>query len=109
MIQSTRFTVRKTKRFDQWLQKLRDTQTRAHILARLTRLESGQVGDARGVGGGVSELRIHIGAGYRVYFTRIGARVVFLLAGGDKSTQTRDIAQAQAFAASLHDEGHDEN
>ena len=104
MLQSPLFTIRKTERFNKWLQTLRDTQARAQILARLARFERGQVGDARSVGGGVLELRIHTGPGYRVCYTRIGARIVLLLAGGDKSTQSRDVSQARALAANLHEE-----
>lgn len=103
MLQSP-FTIRKTERFNKWLHTLRDIPARAQVLARLARLEQGQVGDARSVGGGVLELRIHTGPGYRAYYTRVGARVVLLLAGGDKSTQLRDVSQAKALAASLREE-----
>lgn len=104
MLQSALLTIHKTERFNRWLHTLRDTQARAQILARLARLERGQVGDSRSVGGGVLELRIHTGPGYRVYYTRIGPRVVLLLAGGDKSTQLRDVSQAKALAESLREE-----
>ena len=104
MLQSALLTIRKTERFNKWLITLRDTQARAQVLARLARFEQGQAGDARSVGGGVLELRIHTGPGYRVYYTRIGARVVLLLAGGDKSTQSRDVSQAKALAASIREE-----
>jgi len=87
--------------FAQWLQSLRDAQIRAVISARLQRLARGLPGDVRPVGMGVSELRIHLGAGWRVYFTRHGQRVIVLLAGGSKRTQKQDIERAQALAAQL--------
>lgn len=80
--------------FDEWLKSLRDRSGKARILHRLTAAEHGNFGDCEPVGGGVSEMRIHHGAGYRVYFTRIGKRVYFLLIGGDKSSQKRDIKLA---------------
>jgi len=104
MLQLPPFTIRKTERFNRWLHALRDIQGRAQVLARLARFEQGQVGDARSAGSGVLELRIHGGPGYRIYYTRIGARIVLLLAGGDKSTQSRDISQAQALARRLREE-----
>ncbi|WP_119418073.1 type II toxin-antitoxin system RelE/ParE family toxin [Desertibaculum subflavum] len=89
--------------FTRWLDGLRDRQGRAVILARLARVEAGQFGDAKPVGGGVSELRIAFGPGYRVYFARRGATIVLLLAGGDKSSQARDIARAKRVAAEWKD------
>jgi putative addiction module killer protein len=83
--------------FKEWLRSLRDRPTRARIQSRIDRLRLGSFGDCQGVGGGVLELRIHFGPGYRVYFGLYGAQVVLLLCGGDKSTQTRDIADAQRY------------
>lgn len=83
--------------FKEWLQSLRDIPTRARIQSRIDRLRLGNFGDCVSVGSGVFELRIHFGPGYRVYFGRYGAQVVLLLCGGDKSTQTRDIANAQRY------------
>lgn len=80
--------------FEDWLDSLRDLRAQATILARLDRLELGMFGDAKAVGGGVSELRIDVGAGYRVYFARRGKMVLLLLCGGDKSTQSADIKRA---------------
>ncbi len=71
------------------------------VLARIKRLELGLVGDVKSVGGGVSELRIHVGAGWRIYFVRRGAQVIVLLAGGSKRTQDADVRRAKVLAASL--------
>lgn len=83
--------------FTDWLHSLRDSRTRRRILQRLFRLESGNFGDCKPVGGGVSELRLFFGPGYRVYFGRDRGSIVVLLCGGDKSSQRRDIRQAQAY------------
>lgn len=80
--------------FDEWLKALKDRTGKVRILHRLTAAEHGNFGDCEPVGGGVSEMRIHYGPGYRVYFTRIGKKVYFLLIGGDKSSQKRDIKLA---------------
>jgi putative addiction module killer protein len=90
--------VRRTADFDTWLRDLRDRAARARILVRIDRLALGNSGDVKPVGEGVSELRIAYGPGYRVYFVRHGAIVVVLLCGGDKSSQSRDIARAIALA-----------
>lgn len=82
---------------------LRDHRARARIAARIDRLALGNPGDVEPVGEGVSELRIHHGPGYRVYFVRRGSVLIVLLCGGDKSTQTKDIKIAKALAADLED------
>ncbi len=87
-----------TDAFDEWLADLRDRKGAAIIGQRITRLAAGQLGDFKVVGGGVSELRIDFGPGYRVYFMRRGETVIVLLCGGDKGSQARDIARAQALA-----------
>ena len=92
------FEVRRTERFIQWLDGLSDARAVAKIAARAERLAWGNFGDVQPVGEGVSELRIHYGPGYRVYFVQRGAVVVILLCGGDKSSQTRDIRSAKAMA-----------
>jgi putative addiction module killer protein len=81
-------------RFRTWLEELKDTEARARIRARINRIRLGNFGDSKSVGGGVSELRIPHGPGYRVYFGRQGNQVVILLCGGDKRTQARDIETA---------------
>ena len=95
--------IRKTEIFVEWLDNLRDSRARTRIIARLDRLEMGNFGDVRPVGGGVNELRIHYGPGYRVYFVRRGPAVVVLLCGGDKKTQHADIAKAKMLAGMLED------
>jgi putative addiction module killer protein len=76
---------------------LADTRAAERIAQRIVRLQSGLIGDAKPVGGGVSELRIDYGPGYRVYFVRRGAVLIILLCGGDNRTQSRDIARARAL------------
>ena len=90
--------VRQTSVFAEWLRGLRDLQARARILVRIDRLALGNAGDVQPVGEGVSEMRVHHGPGYRVYFMRHGDEVIILLCGGDKSTQARDIEVARALA-----------
>jgi putative addiction module killer protein len=85
--------------FREWLEGLRDRQARSRIRVRLNRIRLGNFGDCKSVGGGVSELRIPHGPGYRVYFGRKGTTAVILLYGGDKSTQSGDIVLAQAHWA----------
>jgi putative addiction module killer protein len=93
--------LRQTETFAAWFRGLRDRQAKARIQVRLDRLSLGNPGDATSVGGGVSELRIDWGPGYRVYFVRRGEAMVVLLAGGDKRTQARDIETALKLARSL--------
>ncbi len=93
--------VRKTEVFAKWLDALKDIRARARILVRIERLAAGNPGDVKPVGGGVSELRIDYGPGYRVYYKKHGRQVVILLAGGDKSTQTKDIKTVLRLAQNL--------
>ena len=85
------------------MSKLRDARGKAKIAARIDRLAQGNPGDVAPVGEGVSEMRIHFGPGYRLYFSRRGDEIVILLCGGDKSTQKRDIKLALKLTASLED------
>jgi putative addiction module killer protein len=89
--------------FDAWLSGLADQQAKARVLARLRSATLGNFGDCEPVGDGVSEMRIHAGPGYRIYFVRRGATVFFLLSGGDKSSQKRDVARAKKMARELKD------
>ena len=91
-------SVRKTAIFRDWIASLRDPRATARIAVRIDRLSLGNPGDVRPVGDGVSEMRIDYGPGYRVYFVRRGAEIVVLLCGGDKSSQSADIAHAQRLA-----------
>ncbi len=93
--------IRKTDLFVQWLDNLVDIQARARVQARIERLEAGTPGDVEPVGEGVSELRINYGPGYRVYFKKRGRELIILLAGGDKSTQAKDIKAALRLAQNL--------
>ena len=90
--------LKQTELFRKWRTKLKDERARALIASRLDRLAYGHAGDARPVGEGISELRIHRGPGYRIYFHQRGNTVVILLCGGDKSTQTKDIKTARRLA-----------
>jgi putative addiction module killer protein len=93
--------LRQTDTFRQWRVRLRDGRARSLIASRLDRLAYGHAGDARGVGDGVFELRIHYGPGYRVYFAQRDDRVILLLCGGDKGSQTRDITRAKRLLAEM--------
>ncbi len=93
--------IRKTKIFVKWLDNLRDIRARARVLVRIKRLADGNPGDVKSVGEGVSELRIHYGPGYRVYYTKIDHEIVLLLMGGNKSTQSGDIKKALHLARNL--------
>lgn len=93
--------IRKTEHFANWLDNLRDIQAKARVLVRVERLASGNAGDVKPVGDGVSEMRIDYGPGYRVYFIQRGSELIVLLAGGDKSSQARDIKTAIRLAQNL--------
>ena len=90
--------VRQTIEFANWLKNLRDFKGKARILARLTSMSHGNFGDSKTLGDNVVEMRIHVGPGYRLYYSRIGNAVYLLLVGGDKSTQRADIATAKRLA-----------
>ena len=94
-------TVLTTDTFDMWFASLKDKRAATRIQARIDRAEDGNFGDCSPVGEGVSEMRIHYGPGYRVYFVQRGIEMVILLAGGDKSTQSKDIKTAQQLAGKL--------
>ena len=87
-----------TAEFERWMAGLRDPRAIAAIVSRIERMADGNFGDRRSVGGGVSELRINVGPGYRIYYTIRRRILVVVLAGGDKSGQRRDIPLAQQLA-----------
>ena len=95
--------VLKSDFFDIWLRKLKDPAAKARILVRIARLAAGNAGDVKSVGGGVLEMRVNFGPGYRIYFKRRGDRIALLLCGGDKKTQPADIARAKEIAAQWSD------
>lgn len=90
--------------FEDWYFSIREPMTRIRVRVRLDRLSLGNLGDVKSVGEGVSELRLQFGAGYRIYFGRVGSTVVVLIGGGDKSTQARDIKEAQNLWRNYKDE-----
>ena len=96
-----KYDVVKGARFLRWLTRLRDKRAQAQILVRIDRMEEGNFGDHRSVGGGVSELRVNVGQGYRIYYTIRQQRVVVLLCGGDKASQSSDIRRAQQMARDI--------
>ncbi|MCD6273439.1 MAG: type II toxin-antitoxin system RelE/ParE family toxin [Deltaproteobacteria bacterium] len=94
----------RTEAFDKWLAKLKDHRGKARIVERIRSAERGNFGDCNSAGKGVSEMRIHFGSGYRVYFTRIGNVIYLLLCGGTKRTQQRNIAEAQKMVQLVTEE-----
>jgi putative addiction module killer protein len=101
MIQNDGLEIRETQHYQDWFTALRDIQAQARINLRIRRLVLGYFGDIKAIESGVFELRIHCGPGYRVYFCKRSERIVILLAGGNKSSQARDIKQAVALAKRL--------
>lgn len=95
--------VRTTPEYDKWFEKLRDQQARQRVQIRIRRLSLGNPGDVQPVGEGISELRIHYGPGYRVYYKEMGT--IIILCGGDKSSQVVDIKAAKALVIELAKEG----
>ena len=89
--------INKTEQFLEWIDALKDQKGRARILSRVVAAQGGNFGDCGPVGEGVSEMRIHFGPGYRVYFAQDGVNIDLLIAGGDKSTQQQDIKRAKTF------------
>ena len=97
-------SVRRTEEFARWLRGLRDLRAKACIQARIERVICGNPVDVRPIGVGVSELRIHYGPGYKVYFQQRGSMLVILLAGSDKRTQAKDIKSAQGLAQNFKED-----
>jgi putative addiction module killer protein len=100
----TLYTVRQTQVFQAWLDGLKNRRVQVRIAAQLRQIEFGNLGDWKSVGGGVSELRVNFGPGYRLYFTRRRNEIIIMLAGGDNSSQSRDIKRAQRIASELDSE-----
>lgn len=98
------YSIYTTEVFDKWFSKLKDQQAKKRIQVRIDRVEDGNFGDSEPIGEGVSELRFFFGSGYRVYYCQQGQSVVILLAGGDKSTQSKDIKLALQLAKELEEE-----
>jgi putative addiction module killer protein len=94
----------RTPEFDAWLKALRDPVAKGRVIARIRSAEAGNFGDCRPVGEGVSEMRIHVGPGYRLYYCRRSEAVYLLLCGGDKSSQQHDIGQAIEILRRLENE-----
>ena len=90
-----------TEIFGKWLRRIRDPRAKAAIVSRIERIEDGNFGDRKAVGGGASELRIDVGKGYRIYYTIRRQTVMVLLCGGDKSSQQRDVHHARQIARQL--------
>jgi putative addiction module killer protein len=95
------YTLRQTEEFQRWLDELKDFRAQVRIAARLRLVEAGNLGDWKAVGHEVSEMRVDVGPGYRLYFTRRGNVIIVMLAGGDKSTQSRDIKRAKRILNEL--------
>ena len=95
------YTLRQTEEFQNWLDGLKDRRAQIRIVARLRLAEAGNLGDWKSVGGDVSEMRVDVGPGYRLYFTRKAHLLIVMLAGGDKSMQKRDIKRAQQIVKQL--------
>jgi putative addiction module killer protein len=95
------FTVRQTLEFQAWLDALKDMRAQVRIAARLRLAEAGNLGDWKPVGGDVSEMRVDVGPGYRLYFMRRASVLIVMLAGGDKSSQARDIKRVQRILREL--------
>jgi putative addiction module killer protein len=93
--------IRQTQVFADWLDRLKDRRAKQIIAQRIVRLRNGHIGDAQPVGESISELRIHHGPGYRIYFVQHGTVLIILLCGGDKGSQQKDIQKAKGLAANL--------
>jgi putative addiction module killer protein len=96
--------MRRSDEYDKWLKKLRDSEARSRILARVKRLAEGNPGDVKPIGEGCSEMRIDYGPGYRVYYKDTGKEIIILLCGGDKRTQDTDIENAKKIARDYEEE-----
>lgn len=98
-----------TGAFTAWLGKLKDIKAKARILVRIRAAEHGNFGDCAPVGEGVAEMRLHWGPGYRIYFWQEGQQVYWLLAGGDKGSQRRDIERARQLRREIEEANRNED
>ncbi len=98
------YEIKSTKIFSQWIFKLKDMKGRIAVARRIERMEHGNFGDVKSVGTSISELRIQMGPGYRIYFTKREERIIILLVGGDKSTQQKDIEKAKKLLKEIDNE-----
>ena len=98
------YDIKSTSLFSKWLKKLKDMKGRMAVARRIERMESGNFGNVKSVGTHISELRITTGPGYRVYFAKRGEKIIILLVGGDKSTQSKDIKKAEELLEEYNDE-----
>ncbi|MCK4619942.1 MAG: type II toxin-antitoxin system RelE/ParE family toxin [Desulfobacterales bacterium] len=98
-----KYELRSSKQYDKWFAKLKDSSIKIKVLARLDRVENGNFGDFKQIGSDLFELRFFFGSGLRIYYTIQEGRVLFLLAGGDKSTQSKDIERAAELLNELED------
>ncbi len=98
------YEIKSTKSFSKWISKLKDMKGRIAIVRRIERMEHDNFGDVKSVGTHISELRITMGPGYRVYFTKREEKIIILLVGGDKSTQSKDIKKAEELLEEYDDE-----
>ncbi len=96
------YQVKRTEQFIKWIKNLRDVYAKSRINNRLKHVELGNLGDSKSVGDGVFEMRIDYGPGYRLYYMNVNGEVIFLLIGGDKSTQQRDIEKAKEIKKELN-------
>ena len=98
-----KYTIETTKHYDKWFKKLKDSLSKIKVLARLSRVENGNFGDHKQVGTNFYELRFFFGPGFRIYYTIKGNRIVLLLVGGDKSSQQKDIENAETLLEQMED------
>ena len=98
------YEVEKTDEFSNWLTELKDGVARVNIASRIARVEEGSIGDNEYLGGGLNEMRVHCGAGYRLYWFRTGKKVILLAYGGSKSSQRRDIKKARKLMQAYKEE-----
>ncbi len=95
------YEIQSTKQFNQWFKGLKDPVTKRKVLARLARIENGNFGDHKSIGGELSELRLFFGGGLRIYYTVRNGKIVLLLSGGDKTSQSKDIEKAKTLLSEL--------